>query len=56
MKDFYRSFAFIPVPLASLPVFAFLLLGIYGKVGALIISACVFGIGHIGIHLHNKKH
>jgi len=31
-ENFYRSFYGIPVPLASLPVIAFLLLGIYGKV------------------------
>jgi hypothetical protein len=55
MKDFYGSFLGIPVPLASLPVMGFLLLGIYGKVIWLIISVIVLGIGHIGIHLQHQK-
>lgn len=55
LKNFYGRFLFIPIPLASLPVFAFLLLGIYGKVIWLIISAVVIGIGHIGIHLQHLK-
>lgn len=56
LKNFYGSFLLIPVPLASLPVFAFMLLGIYGKVIWLIISAIILGIGHMGIHIqHNKS-
>ena len=55
LKNFYGHFMFIPVPLASLPVFAFLLLGIYGKVIWLIISAVVLGIGHIGIHIQHIR-
>lgn len=54
-ENFYRSFCGIPVPLASLPVMAFLLLGIYGKVIWLIASAIIIGIGHIGIHLQHLK-
>lgn len=54
-KNFYRSFYGIPVPLASLPVIAFLLLGIYGKVIWLIASAIIIGIGHIGIHIQHVK-
>ena len=54
-KNFYRSFCGIPVPLASLPVMAFLLLGIYGKVIWLIASAIIIGIGHIGIHIQHLK-
>jgi hypothetical protein len=54
-KNFYRSFCGIPVPGASLPVIAFLLLGIYGKVIWLIASAIIIGIGHIGIHLQHLK-
>ncbi|ALC88913.1 hypothetical protein AM500_03185 [Bacillus sp. FJAT-18017] len=53
--NFYRSFYGFPVPLASLPVLAFLLLGIYGKVLWLIVSAIVIGIGHIGIHIQHYK-
>lgn len=54
-KNFYRSILGIPVPGASLPVIAFLLLGIYGRVIWLIASAVIIGIGHIGIHLQHLK-
>lgn len=54
-ENFYRSFCGIPVPLASLPIITFLLLGIYGKVIWLIISAIINGIGHIGIHIQHLK-
>ncbi len=54
-ENFYRSFFGIPVPGASLPVMAFLLLGIYGKVIWLIMSAIIIGIGHIGIHIQHIK-
>jgi hypothetical protein len=53
--NFYRSFCGIPVPLASLPIMAFLLLGIYGENIWLIASAIILGIGHIGIHLQHLK-
>jgi len=52
--DFYRNLIAIPVPGATLPVVAFLLLGIYGKVIWLIISSIIFGIGHIGIHINKS--
>lgn len=55
MKDFYSDLLGIPVAGASLPVAAFLLLGIYGKNIFLIISVVILGIGHIGIHLEHKK-
>ena len=55
MKDFYSSFIGIPVAGATLPVLAFLLLGIYGKVIWMIISSIILGIGHIGIHLQHYK-
>ena len=55
IKDFYQDLFGIPIPGASLPVAAFLLLGIYGKVIWLIISAIIFGIGHIGIHLQHVR-
>lgn len=55
LKDFYSSLIGIPVAGATLPVFAFLLLGIYGKNFLLIISAIILGIGHIGIHLNHYK-
>jgi len=51
VNDFYRPLFGIPAPGAVLPVAAFLLLGIYGKVIWLIIASIILGIGHIGIHL-----
>ncbi|MFT8351258.1 hypothetical protein [Clostridium saccharoperbutylacetonicum] len=54
-ENFYSSFCYIPIPLASLPVTAFLLLGIYGKVIFLIVSTIIFGIGHMGIHIQHLK-
>ena len=54
-KNFYRSFCGIPVPAASLPVLAFLLLGIYGNVIWLILSSILLGIGHIGIHIRHLR-
>jgi len=53
--DFYRNLIAIPVPGAILPVVAFFLLGIYGKVIWLVISSIIFGIGHIGIHINKSK-
>jgi hypothetical protein len=55
LKDFYGSFLGIPVAGASLPVVAFLLLGIYGRVIWLIISTIILGIGHIGIQLQHLR-
>ena len=55
MKDFYSSLLGVPVAGATLPVLAFLLLGVYGKNIFLIISTIILGIGHIGIHLNHKK-
>ena len=55
MNDMYSSIIGVPVAGATLPVLAFLLLGIYGKNLPLIISTVVLGIGHIGIHINHKK-
>lgn len=55
LQDFYSSLLGIPVAGATLPVVAFLLLGIYGKNLLLIIAAILLGIGHIGIHMTHKK-
>ncbi len=55
LRDFYRSFLGIPVPLAALPVIAFLLLGIYGKVIWMILASIILGIGHIGIHIQHQS-
>lgn len=53
--DFYRNLLGIPAAGATLPVAAFLLLGVYGRNIFMIISAVIFGIGHIGIHLNHRK-
>ena len=55
MKDMYSSLLGVPVAGATLPVFAFFLLGIYGKNILLVIATVILGIGHIGIHLNHKK-
>ena len=55
MADFYGSMLGIPVPGASLPVFAFLLLAVYGKNIILGVSVLILGIGHIGIHLAHRR-
>lgn len=54
-RDFYSSFYGIPVAGATLPVVAFFFLGLYGRVIWLIVSAIIFGIGHIGIHLQHRR-
>ena len=55
MKDFYSSFLGIPVAVTTLPIIAFLFLGIYGKNPFLILSVIILGIGHIGIHWNHRK-
>ena len=55
VTDFYRPLFGIPAPGATLPVVAFLLLGVYGKVIGLVMASVVLGIGHIGIHLQHIK-
>ena len=55
MKDFYSSLLGVPVAGATLPVIAFLLLGIYGKNIPLIIATIILSIGHIGIHIYHRK-
>lgn len=55
LKDFYGSYAGVPVAGATLPVGAFFLLGVYGKVIWLMIAAVILGIGHIGIHLQHRS-
>jgi len=54
LADFYSSFCGVPVAGATLPVVAFFLLGVYGKVIWLMISTIILGIGHIGIHLQHR--
>ncbi|WP_455716402.1 hypothetical protein [Anaerosporobacter sp.] len=54
LSDFYSSLLGVPVAGATLPVMAFFLLGIYGKVIWLLISTVILGIGHIGIHMQHR--
>lgn len=53
LEDMYASFYHIPYAGATLPIMAFALLGIYGKVIWMIISVIILGIGHIGIHIQH---
>lgn len=55
LTDFYSSFLGVPVAGATLPVAAFFLLGIYGKVIWMLIAASILGVGHIGIHMQHQK-
>lgn len=55
MADFYSSFCGAPLAGATLPVAAFFLLGIYGKVIWMVIAVAILGIGHIGIHLQHQQ-
>lgn len=55
MADFYGSFAGVPAAGATLPVGAFLLLGIYGRNVFLLISTVLLGIGHISIHIQHRN-
>ncbi|MBR4232106.1 MAG: hypothetical protein IKR95_02760 [Oscillospiraceae bacterium] len=55
MKDFYGSLLGIPVPGATLPVIAVLLVAVYGKNPYLFAAGVILGIGHIGIHLGHRK-
>ena len=55
LKDFYSSLCGVPVAGATLPVAAFFLLGVYGKVIWMLIAVSILGIGHIGIHLQHRK-
>ena len=55
MRDFYRSLFGVPVPGATLPVLAFLLLAAYGGNVALLASTLILGVGHIGIHVGHLK-
>lgn len=55
LADFYCDLWGIPVAGATLPVIAFILLGIYGRVFVMVIAAVILGIGHIGIHWQHQK-
>lgn len=55
LSDFYSSLFGIPLAGATLPVLAFFLLGIYGKVMWMIGASVLLGVGHIGIHWQHQQ-
>lgn len=55
MQDFYRSFLGMPLALATYPVIAFYLLGVFGGNILMIFGAVILGIGHIGIHTQHAR-
>ena len=55
MADFTAGLLGVPVAGASLPVAAFFLRGIYGRVWWMLPGVVVLGIGHIGIHLGYRR-
>ena len=54
MRDFYGSLLCVPVPGATLPVAAVLLIAVYGGDIFLLAAGVVLGVGHIGIHLRHR--
>ena len=55
LADMYRPLGPIPIPLASLPVAAFVLLAVWYQSPIAMVAAVVLGIGHIGIHLGHVR-
>lgn len=55
LADFYSGLPGIPLAGATLPVAAFFLLGIYGRVFLLSAAAAILGVGHIGIHARHRR-
>ena len=55
MHDFYSSFLQIPVAGATLPVLAFLCLGIYSQNLYLVLATIILGIGHISLHYQHQR-
>ncbi len=53
IQDFYSTL--FPLSGSILPIFAFILLAIYGTNIFLLISTIILGIGHIGIHMNHHK-
>jgi len=53
--NMYAPLGFIPLPLATLPVAAFILLGIWCQSPIAVLAAVILGIGHIGIHLGHAR-
>lgn len=51
LDGMYQPLGPVPVPIATLPVAALALLGIWYQSPIAVIAAIILGIGHIGIHL-----
>lgn len=51
LDGMYRSLGPVPVSIVSLPVAAFILLGVWHESPIAVISAIILAIGHVGIHL-----
>lgn len=54
LTDMYAPLGPIPIPLASLPVAALALLGVWYQSPITVLATFVLGIGHIGIHLGHR--
>ena len=55
LDGMYQPLGPIPVPIATLPVAALVLLGIWYQSPIAVIAAAILGIGHIGIHLGHLR-
>lgn len=55
LATMYAPLGIIPVPLASLPVLALLLLGVWCLSPFTVAAAVILGIGHIGIHASHAR-
>ena len=55
LDGMYQPLGPIPVPIATLPVAAFALLGVWYQSPIAVIAAVILGIGHIGIHLAHLR-
>ncbi len=55
LDGMYQPLGPIPIPIASLPVAALVLLGVWYQSPITVIAAIILGIGHIGIHLEHLR-
>ena len=55
LDGMYQPLGPIPIPIASLPVAALVLLGVWYQSPITVIAAIIPGIGHIGIHLQHLR-
>ena len=55
LDGMYQPLGPIPVPIASLPVAAFLLLGVWYQSPIAVAAAAILGVGHIGIHVGHLR-